>query len=69
MRRRGGDVRGLGWGGRGRELSRPEKQAANKQIEGDRRGKQAEREGQARRAGGKLSMSWREETVTDTGKK
>lgn len=46
--------RELDWGGR--EPWRPEKQAENKQIEGERREKQAKREGEARRAGGKLSM-------------
>ena len=48
---------------------RPEKQAENKQIEGERREKQAVSEREARRAGGKLSMSWREKTVTDRGRK
>lgn len=64
MRRmRGGGVRvGLG---RQRKLWRPGKQAENKQIEGERREKQAERGREARRAGGKLSMSRGEESVTD----
>lgn len=44
----------LDWGGT--VLWRPEKQAENKQIEGKRREKQAKREGEAQRAGGKLSM-------------
>lgn len=55
--------------GLGRERAvRPEKQAENKQIEGERREKQAEREREARTAGGKLSMSRRVETVTDRGR-
>lgn len=47
----------LGQGQGGREPWRPEKQAENKQIEGERREKQAEVEREARRAGGKLSVS------------
>ena len=58
----------LGLGREGGELWRPEKQEENKQIEGQGREKQAEREREARRAGGKLSMSWRGETVTDRGR-
>lgn len=57
----------MDWGGR--MLWRPEKQADNKQIEGERREKQVERERAARRAAGKLSVNWREETVTDSGRK